>query len=213
MKKYPSSTVFLLLAICCFTLALTACTGFDSLATTILAVLGSINVVLATIQATIPTQIVAAIETADSIAQAAVNALKTAYDNYVKDKTGTGLLAAVQAAITAVQQSLAQLLAAAHVDNTSLQSLITKVVGLLSTVIQEVVTDIVPSLASAMAAHVAGNDAPAISLNEKMKAMATKLKTDHAAILDSSELPAEAILAAHKYVAHKTEHFVGPIHI
>jgi len=213
MKRSNLRRFFLLFAICCFAFACVGCSGFDSLTTTILAILGSINVVLATIQATIPSPIVAAIEAADSIAQAAVNALKTAYDNYIKDKTGTGLLAAVQAAIQAVQQSLAQLLAAAHVDNAGLQALITKVVNLISTVIQEVITDIVPSIVPAMTAHAAGNDAPAVNLNEKMKAMAAKLKADHAAILDSSELPAEAIVAAHKYIASKTAHHVGPIRV
>jgi ABC-type anion transport system duplicated permease subunit len=204
---------FLLIGICLLALSVTACSGFDSLAQTILAILGSVNVVLATIQTQFPTSIVAAIEIADDIVQGAVNALKTAYDNYVKDKAGTGLLAALQAAVTAVKQTLTQLEAAAHIDNASLQSLILKVVSLIGTVLEEVATAILPNVPAALEAHIVGNDVPAKNLDDQLKGLASKLRADYTAALADSGLDSVSIKAGQDHVNHKLAHHIGPVRV
>jgi len=190
-----------------------SCTSFDTLATTILAILGGVNIVLASIGAVIAAPEVTAIEAGVTIAENAVNALKTTVDNYEANKTGTGLVADIQSAVAAVQASLSGLLAAAQIKNTTLQNWIAKIVALIGTVVQEVVTDIIPNLAAARDAHLSGNDAPALSLDQKVKDLAVKLRAEHEAALAESDLPDMTKAAVKTHVDHALAHHIGPIRV
>ena len=200
-------------SLCLMVLSFCGCDSFDALANTVLAVLGGIGVVLASVGTLLTPAESAAVQEGVQIAESGVTALKKAVDAYEEDKTGTGLLAAVQAAVAALQQNLAGLLAAAQIKNTTLQAWITKVVGLVGTVLQEVVTDILPELAPAMQAHLAGDNTKLESLSDRIKALTKQFRADHDAALDASGLPADAIKAAHKHVNDKLAHHIGPIKV
>lgn len=211
MKIHRST--FLLIGICLLCLSCCACSGFDVLTDTILAALGSLNVVLATIQTAFPNALVAAIEAADTVAQGAVNSLKSLYNNYIADKTGTGLLADLQAGIAAVQQTLAQLEASANIVSAPVIALISKIVSLVSDVLHEVATAIVPAVPAAIVAHAAGNSAPALSLNDQMKSLAIKLRSDVQAAHTASGLDLATTKAANDYIDHRLAHHIGKIRV
>jgi hypothetical protein len=75
------------------------------------------------------------ITTAQALVTNALNALLASLKSYDANKTGTGILADVQAAFNAVQQNLTQLLSACQVKNQLVQQKITSVVnGIITTI-------------------------------------------------------------------------------
>jgi hypothetical protein len=149
---------------------------------------------------------------ADTLAISAVTDLKNTVDQYEKDKTGTGLLAAVQAAIAAVQQTLqGWVTLASQFGNAAFQKWVGVVVGLIQAVLTVVTTDILPNVQDAVTAAAGGNKAKLESLGEKLKVMAAKLRADHDAALDASGLPADVIANVRKSVDNKLKHHIGPI--
>jgi hypothetical protein len=208
-------TFCFLAALACFVMPLMACgvAAIDTTFTTVIAVMEGIGIVLATIGTLLLPAESAAIQAAVTLAVNAVQALKSAVDAYETNKTGSGLEAAINAALASVKTNLASLLAAAKIENPTLQAWITNVVNLISNVVTEVETDIIPNLATMKAEYEAGNTAPVEALNVKFKAIAAKLKADNDVLIANSGLPPAAIAAATKHVHDRLARHIGPVRI
>jgi hypothetical protein len=201
-----------IVSICLSVLFLCGCGPFDALANTILAILAGLPIVLKALVTVLTPAQEAEAQEADTLAISAVTDLKNTVDQYEKDKTGTGLLAAVQAAIAAVQQTLqGWVTLASQFGNAAFQKWVGVVVGLIQAVLTVVTTDILPNVQDAVTAAAGGNKAKLESLGEKLKVMAAKLRADHDAALDASGLPADVIANVRKSVDNKLKHHIGPI--
>lgn len=185
------------------------CGSVDSLFTTVQAVLSGIGVVLAAVGAALAPAETAAIQEGVTIAESAVAALKTAVDDYEADTTDTTLLSKVQAAVTAVQKTLPSLLAAAQIKNATLQAWITKVVDLISTVIEDVVNDILPAVETGALT----SESQVESLNTKAKSLNSALVSGYDEALASSGLPPEVVSTEHKRFHDKIARHIGPIRV
>ena len=186
MAKRQLYTLLMLVSILLCVLCFSSCGGFDGLCTTILAVLGSISVALTAAAALLTPAEEAAGQEAITLAEDGINAVKSTYDTYEKDKTNTGLLAAFEVAISAFKANLAALLTAIAIKNTQLQGLITTLVNLLANLIDAVIANVIPAVPAAMKAAVSGDTGPAETLDQKLKALAKKLRSDHDAAVDAS---------------------------
>lgn len=205
---------FVLIAVCMAALICTACGSIDTLFNTILAVLGGINIVLASIGAVLAPAEVQAIEAGVTMAEDGVTALKNLVDSYEQDKTKPGAVDSIQAAIAAVKQNLAGLLAAGKIKNATLQGWIGKIVNLVGTVVDEIVTDILPVIQTKGTIAALESDKETVkSLDSKIKAMTAKLKADHDAALNSSGLSADTIHKVEREVNRKSTPNLGPVRV
>jgi hypothetical protein len=190
--------------------ACAACGDIDAVFTTVEAVIAGIGPVLAVVGGILSPAASAAIGDAVKIVGAAVAALKTAVDDYITDSTGdTTLISKIEAGITALQQSLNSLLAAAHIDNATLQSWIAALVNAVSACITTVVNAVMPAVQSgALKLDAATQD--------EAKATAKTAREELIASVDAatltSKLPAEAISKYHDGFHKAIGHHVGPIH-
>jgi hypothetical protein len=212
MSRKTYFNLLVLVSIFLSVLFLCGCGPFDALANTILAILAGLPIVLKALVTVLTPAQEAEAQEADTLAISAVTDLKNTVDAYEADKTGTGLLAAVQAAIAAVQQTLqGWVTLASQFGNAAFQKWVGVVVGLLQAVLTLVSTDILPNVQDAVTAAAGGNKAKLESLGEKLKVMAAKLRADHDAALDASGLPADVIANVRKSVDNKLKHHIGPI--
>ena len=81
-----------------------------------------------------------------------LQAVEEAYNAYLKNKTGTGTLATLQAAVTALQQTLANDLAAAHISDAVTVQRITAAVNIVLDYVDALVGQ-VPQLAQTAVAN------------------------------------------------------------
>jgi hypothetical protein len=198
----------ILLCVLCFA----GCGSFDSLCLTMLAVLGSISVALTAAAVLLTPAEEAAGQAAIALAEDGVNIVKSTYDAYEKDKTNTGLLATFEAALAALKANIAGILTAIAIKNTQLQTLITTLVNLLANLIPSAASAVKSYLVDAVIAD-AGDTGPAKALDNKLKALAQKLRYDHDAAVDASGVDPALIAQIHKTFNDRMARHVGPFRV
>ena len=132
---------------------------------------------------------------------------------YEANKTGTGLLATLQAGVTTLNNGLSALEAAAGIKNATLQNWIGTIVDAVQAGLQEVVTVILPLVPSAIAAHVATGDTTQLeNIGVALKVATAKMIVVHNAgaqkYLDANTAK-EVITKVH----HAAEPHLGPIRV
>jgi hypothetical protein len=192
-------------------LLLTGCANVDALFTTAEAIVSGIGLVVVALGAVVPAPIAAAINAAVEIAGNALNAVKTAYDNYKADPTNGSLLTDVENALAAAKGSLPGLLSSLGTYvNSTLSAWITNLVNALTAAFDAVAQDIMPT-ASAFVKEGTVEAVKVQTANNAAKAITDKLKADYEVSL--KVLPADVQDKALKDFKHKTERYVGPLHI
>ncbi|MDE1971222.1 MAG: hypothetical protein KGI50_06650 [Patescibacteria group bacterium] len=186
-----------------------ACGPVDGIFTAVDAALSGVGLVLTALGTAISPAVTAAIEDAVNLAQTAVAALKTAVDAYEADTTDTTKLAKVKAALQAVQNALPQLLTAANINNATLQSWIEKVVALATSLLNTIVTSILPAVEGG-ALEVEGERA---ALEVKATDLKDAFVSGYDAALIESGLPAEVQNKAHTDFHHRIARHIGPVRI
>jgi len=190
---------------------LTGCANVDALFTTAEAIVSGIGLVVAALGAVVPAPIATVINAAVEISGNALAAVKTAYDNYKADPTNGTLLADVENALAAAKGSLPGLLSSLGTYvNSTLSAWITNLVNALTAAFDAVAADITPAAASFVKSG-AVQKADVDKANNAAKAITDKLKATYEASLTT--LPENVKAAALKDFKHKTEHYIGPIHV
>lgn len=178
MKSFRACPWPLLLVICCsvFCCACGPVAGFFAVAQAIIATAGVVLKFLANVLT--PTE--------EAEAQGLVGTVSTdltlvenEINTYESNKTGTGLLAAVQAGIATLSGSLGALESAAGIKNSTLLNWIGTIVAAVQAGIQEVVTVILPLVPSAIAAHVAGDSTQMENIGVALKGATAKMIVLH----------------------------------
>jgi hypothetical protein len=186
------------------------CKSVDAAFVTTEAMLQSVNVVLGSVELAIPSPIILATESAVSVTVTGLTQVKTLYDTYESDKgTGTGIVADIQAGVAAVKSDLKGIEAAAHIDNPAVQAWISESVNLVGTVLQDVITNILPVVKSA---HEAGSIpvAQAKQINAGMKEIRQSAVLTWDQILNSAGLPVAVSVRAYQSFHRAIEpHILG----
>ena len=210
IKRHPG---FPLLAVCLavvlFNCACGSTDAFFAVAQAIIATVGivlkALSSVLTPAEETEAQALVGTVASDMKLVQTDVNA-------YEANKTGTGLLATLQAGIATLQGSLGQLEAAAGIKNQVLLNWIAAIVSAVGAAITEIATVIVPLVPAAFAAHLAGDDTKMESIGDQLKVITVTLKDAHHAAADKV-LDPETAKAVKAHVDHAAAPHFGPIRI
>ncbi len=189
------------------------CTSVDSLFTDLEAGLAGVETVAEAVDLAIPAPVVSAIVAAVSIAETGLSEVKTLYDQFEADNTDTGLVGDIQNAISTLENNINGILTAAHIDNATLQTWITKVVNLASTVCTDIVDDILPDVTTSLGEIKATGKvdwAKASAIRTGVKQIKKAYETGYDAALASSGLPADVTKTVHDNFHHAiARHLLG----
>jgi hypothetical protein len=192
-------------------LVLTGCASVDALFTTAEAIVSGIGLVIVALGAVVPAPIAAAINAAVEIAGNALAAVKTAYDNYKADPTNGSLLTDVENALASAKGSLPGLLSSLGTYvNSTLSTWIQNLVNALTDAFDAVAQDIQPA-ATKFVSEGSISKAEVSAVNQRAQEINNALKSAYEASLTA--FPQDVQQKALSDFKHKTERYVGPIHI
>ncbi len=197
-----------LLCICFLVLFCVGCGSTDAVFTVVIAALEGVDIVISGLGTLIAPSEASLVEGAVAAISALVSAVQAAWDTYEANPSAAGALAALEAAVASLQNGIPGILADLHITNPTLQAWITTIVGLVGKLAAAIAADILPKLAEATDAHLAGDSSKVKALAAQFNELTKAFVTAHNAALDASGLPPTVIAAVHKSFNKKAEkHF------
>lgn len=121
------------------------CKSADAIFNSLEAGLQGVQIVLGDVGTVIPVPVVSAITGAVGVALVGVTEVQKLYDTFEQDDTSATIVGDIKAAVATLQANIAGIETAAHIDNSTLQAWVSKIVGLAGTVVTDVIENVLPA--------------------------------------------------------------------